>query len=345
MGILILAVSILPSLGMGANSLANAESSNQSIDRINSTIKDNVKNIYLIYVLFTIIETILLALGNMTLFDAFYFACGSMGNCVLQYNIGFSNHYSPYNEIIITLFCVIASLNFLAYPLLWKKRIKDFFKHTEIKTYLIMLVSAVAIVTLLLLINNTYSNPIDNIRYGLIQTMMFVSTGGYGATDYNVWPEATKWILIIAMFVGGCSSSTAGGLKAIRLAIVLQILRRNIFRRIHPRAIVAVKLGNETISANRAQNTLAFFLLYTMTFFISSMILSLDGQSFDTTATAILASLSNTGLAFNNASFTGDWSVFSQAGRLFLSLVMIVGRLEIFTILILLTPTFWRPNR
>ncbi|MDR0885216.1 MAG: TrkH family potassium uptake protein [Clostridiales Family XIII bacterium] len=345
MGILIMAVSVLPALGIGASNLANAENSGRSAERFTGRIKESAKNIYIIYIIFTVIETVLLSLGNMNLFDAFYFTCGSMGNCILQYDIGFTKHYSPYNEIIITIFCILCATNFATYQLLIKKRVKEFFKNPEIKTYLIILISFSSIVTIALIANGTFSSVAENIRYGVIQTIMFVTTGGYGATDYNLWPEVTKWILILAMFIGGCSQSTAGGLKIVRVSILIQVLRRNIFRRIHPRAVVAVKLGGEAVSADKAQNTLAFFLVYISTFFFGCIILSIDGQNVGTTATAILATLSNTGLGFENVGFTGNWSVFSGPARLFLSLIMIMGRLEIFTILMLFSPTFWRPDR
>jgi trk system potassium uptake protein TrkH len=179
----------------------------------------------------------------------------------------------------------------------------------------------------------------------LFQTVSFVTTGGYATADYSVWPGFCKLLMLSVLFIGGCSASTAGGIKVVRLAVILALIRRNVYKRLHPNAVVAVKLGDQPIAADKVSNITVYVFVYILVFAAGSLLLSLDGLSISTTASAVIAALSNAGLAFGQLGIECGFEIFSTGGRLLLSLFMLMGRLEIFTIILLLTPAFWRPNR
>jgi trk system potassium uptake protein TrkH len=346
MGILVFAISILPALGIGTMNLASAEAPGPTVEKIRSRMSDNAKILYRIYITLTFIEFVLLVAGPMDPFEAVIHAFGSMGNCgISTENAGIAGFNSLYVEIVLAVFCILASLNFISYQLLIQKRLKDFFRDFEIRTFFIILGVSMLLTIIVLWAKGVYGGLGETIRYGFFQVVSFVTTAGYSTADYNVWPEFCKWLLFLTIIIGGCSASTAGGIKVMRFGVMLMLIRRNIYKRLHPNAVVAVKLGGKPIAADKVSNITVFLMLYFIVFFLSCMLLSLDGNDAITTASASMASLSNAGLVFGNIGFKETMVMFSAGGRLYLAFLMIVGRLELFTILLLLTPTFWRPNR
>ncbi|MDR1778388.1 MAG: TrkH family potassium uptake protein [Clostridiales Family XIII bacterium] len=346
MGILVMAISILPALGVGVSNLANAEVPGPAIERIKSRISDHAKNTYLIYIAFTLICFVLLVPSRMTGFDALIHSLDSMGNGGLAvYPNGVGYFESLYVEIVVCIFCMLGSLNFFGYRLLLQKRFKEFFRDREIRTYLLVLGFASVVTVAVLIIKGTYDNVGDAIRYGTLQVVSFSTTAGYASTNYGVWPWFCKWLLFFLMLVGGCSSSTSGGLKIIRFNVILSLIRRNVYKRLHPNAVVAVKVGPSAVDANTVSNITTFAFVYLLVMAGGIMLLSLDGQDPWTTASAVVGAVSNTGLGFGGLADGGTWLVFSRLARMLLAGLMIIGRLEIFTIIILFTPSFWKSSR
>jgi len=245
----------------------------------------------------------------------------------------------------VCIFCMLGSLNFFGYRLLLQKRFKEFFRDREIRTYLLVLGFASVVTVAVLIIKGTYDNVGDAIRYGTLQVVSFSTTAGYASTNYGVWPWFCKWLLFFLMFVGGCSSSTSGGLKIIRFNVILSLIRRNVYKRLHPNAVVAVKVGPSAVDANTVSNITTFAFVYLLVMAGGIMLLSLDGQDPWTTASAVVGAVSNTGLGFGGLADGGTWLVFSRLARMLLAGLMIIGRLEIFTIIILFTPSFWKSSR
>ncbi|MDR1029168.1 MAG: TrkH family potassium uptake protein [Clostridiales Family XIII bacterium] len=346
MGILVLAISILPAFGFGAANIVNAETAAPTTDKIRTRMSDNAKSLFLIYLSLTAIEFLLLLVGGMNPYEAVIHAFGSMANGGLSnYADGIKHFNSVYIEVVISVFCILASLNFVSYRLIARRRFRDFFKEPEIRLFFIILASILVLTILVLMVKEVYATPGEAIRYGLFQAVAFVTTAGYANTDYGAWPGFCKALMFLALFIGGCSASTAGGVKVIRLAVILALVRRNVYKRLHPNAVVAVKLGEQSIAADRVSNITVYVFVYLMVFAAGSLLLSLDGQGVTTSVSAALAALSNAGLGFGRLGITSGFEIFSTGGRLLLSLLMLIGRLEIFTIILLLTPTFWRPNR
>jgi trk system potassium uptake protein TrkH len=346
-GILIFAISILPMLGMGASNLANAETSGQSIEKIRSRMSDSAKSVYLLYVALTVLAIILLkTIGRLSFYDSVICAFGSIGNG------GFTNHDngllafdSLSVEIIIMVFCLLGSLSFVTYQLLLKRRVKEFLKDREFRLYMKIIAVFTVLVLVILFLNGTYETIGETIRYGVFQVISFATTAGYSGTDYNAWPAATHWLLLMIMVVGGCSGSTSGGIKVIRLAVILSLIRRNIYRKVHPNAVVAVRVGNKPVSGDKVSSILTFILVYIMVAAFAGVVLSLDNLDMETTLSTVLSMLSNNGLALGAIGFSDSYQIFSHFSRFVLTALMLAGRLELFSVVMLFTPAFWRPDK
>ena len=347
LGIIIFAITVIPMLGFGSANLLSAEMKPLSIEKIQSRMSDNARYIFLFFLALTGLQVVLLAIGGTGAYDAFVlsFACMGTGGFA-NYHAGALLEGNIYVEAIISVFCVIAVLSFVSYRILLKGRIRDFFKEIEIRLFLIMLAAVCAIVSIILLASGTYGTAGEAVRNGVFQAIAFVSTAGYTGADFDIWPQATHWILIAVMVVGGCSGSTSGGIKVGRAAIALSLIRRSIYKRLHPNAVVAVKIGDRAVPADRVSSIATFVILYALVALLSCFVLSFENLDAETTLGTVIAMLSNTGLVLGPGLGYGDsFIVFSQFSRLYISILMIAGRLELLTIVLLFSPAFWRPYR
>jgi trk system potassium uptake protein TrkH len=270
----------------------------------------------------------------------------SISNCgISNYPEGIGHFRSVGVEVIIAVFCVIGAMNFSTLQLLPRGRVREFFRDPEIRLYLVMIGAVFALVTVALWLGGVYGGLAETLRGSFLQVLSFVSTAGYSVTDYNGWPPFCKVLLFFVAFVGGCSASTSGGIKISRLAVVAKLIRRNIYKRLHPNAVVAVKVGGNTVPEEKVANISVFVIVYLLIFMLGTVLLSIEGRDLETTAGSVIAALSNTGLGFGGTGFGHDFAVFSQAGRLLLAMLMLIGRLEIFAVIMLFTPTFWKGDR
>jgi trk system potassium uptake protein TrkH len=346
LGILLFAISVLPAIGIGTANLANAETTGSCIEKYRLRISENAKMAYLIYVGLSIVEFVLLFAGGLSPFDAVVNTFSSISNCgISNYPEGVGHFGSLSVEIIIAVFCIIGAMNFSTLQLLPRRRVREFFRDPEIRLYFVMIGVVFVLVTFALWAGGVYGGPAETVRRSFLQIFSFVSTAGYSVTDYGGWPQFCKVLLFFVAFVGGCSASTSGGIKISRIAIIAKLIRRNIYRRLHPNAVVAVKIGGATIPEEKVTNITFFVIVYLLIFALGVILLSLEGQDVETTAGSVIAALSNTGLGFGSTGFGHDFTVFSHAGRFLLTLLMLIGRLEIFAILMLFTPSFWKGNR
>jgi trk system potassium uptake protein TrkH len=236
-------------------------------------------------------------------------------------------------------------MNFSTLQLLPRKRVREFFRDSEIKLYLIMVAAVFSIVTASLWASGIYGGFAETVHRSFLQVFSFTTTAGYSVADYNGWPAFCKVLLFFVAFIGGCSASTSGGIKISRIAVIVKLVRRNIYKRLHPNAVVAVKVGGNPIPEEKVANITVFVVMYLFIFIVGTILLSIEGHDIETTAGSVIAALSNTGLSFGSAGFGHDFSLFSHAGRFLLTLLMLIGRLEIFAIIMLFTPTFWKGDR
>lgn len=343
MGILILAISFLPALGISGLRIASAEVPAPTVEKMSTRMSDSARKLYTIYISFTLIEVFLLMLGGLSLFDALIHTFGSIGTGGLSnYKNGVAHFNSVYVEFVIIFFSIVASVNFVLYNQLLQKKWREFFKDAELRVFLAVLLSAFLLIALNLRLSGTYASFGLSARNSIFQAAAFMSTSGYAITDYTLWPAFSQMILFCLMLTGGCSASACGAIKIIRVMIMFKLIVRGMYKRLHPNAVVPVKIGSKLISADTVSKVSSFTILYFTVLVFSSLIVSLENYDLLTTISAVASSLSNTGVAMGVLGPEGNCGIFSLPTRLFLAVLMIAGRLELFTIIMLLSPSFWR---
>ncbi len=346
MGILILAIALLPTLGIGALHIAEAETPGPSIDKLSPKITDSARILYVIYIGMTVIETILLMLGRMDLFDALVHTFGSVGTGGFSsYNASIGHFDSLYIELVISAFMLLAGINFNLYYLLFLRKWKGFFLDGELRAYLCIICGATLLITVALIVFGSTEGVSDALRLAFFQTVSIITTTGYCTADFSLWPSAGIMTLFLLMFVGGCSSSTAGSVKVIRVVVFLKLIRRGIYKRLHPTAVVPIKLGGGNLSSQAVSRIASFLFLYLALFLSGTLLLSLDSFDLVTVASSVAACLGNVGPGFGAVGPLSNFSGYSDGSTLFLAMLMIAGRLELFTIILLFLPGFWNPDR
>lgn len=342
-GILILAITLLPALGIGGLKIFSAEAPGPTVEKTSNRLTDSAKKIYIIYVSLTAIEVILLMLGGLNLFEALIHTFGSMGTGGMSsYGSSIAHFHNLFVESVVIFFSILASINFVLYHQLLRGKWKAFFQDNELRTFILILIGSYLLIVLNLRISGTYESLGESARFGIFQASSFMTTSAYATADYTLWPTFSQSVLFCLMLIGGCSASACGSLKVIRVMILFKLIVRGTYKRLHPNAVVPVKIGTRTISAETVSKISSFAFFYFSVFMVSCLIVSLENKDFITTISAVAGSLSNTGLGFGLIGPTETLSIFTMPTRLYLSVVMIAGRLELFAIIMLLTPTFWK---
>lgn len=346
MGIIVFTIAILPMLGIGGQRIAMAETSGPSLGKLTAKLTDNSKILYLIYLCMTILEVVLLMLGGMSPYDSMIHTFGSVGTGGFSnYNISIAHYDSLYFEIVIGVFMLLAGVNFSLYYFIIKGHWKDFFSDSELRFYLIICGAAIAFITLNLWSSNSYGSFGQSLRFSFFQSISIMTTTGFASADFDLWPSFSKMILLILMFVGGCSASTAGGIKSIRILLLYKYMKRGVAARLHPRAVFSTKINGKPVSADTISATVSFVFLYFGIFFLGTILLSLENHDLITTVSAVAACIGNIGPGFNLVGPVLNYSLFSDASTLMLAIFMLIGRLELYTILLLFTRQFWNPDR
>ncbi len=347
MGILILAVSILPALGIGGQNLAKAETPAPKIDKLSNRISDSARILYIMYIMLSFAEFMLLMFGReMTAFEALVNTLSTISTGgIITHEAGLAYYGSFYVEIIITLFTIFASINFNLYYFVLNGKIKDFLGNMELRAFLLIIATVTFIIAMNLYIDGIYTDLATSLRYSFIQVVSFISTSGFTFTNFMSWPVLSKLLLFALMFIGSCAASTGGGIKVIRIVVMIKLIFRGFIRRIHPRSVVAVKIGDKAISGPMVSQISTFILVYALVYMVSCIVLSLNNLDFETTLTTAAGILSNSGIGMGMFGIEGNLSMFNSASQIFMSLLMLVGRLELFTLLFLFVPSFWNPDR
>lgn len=345
MGILVFVISLLPALGINGQIIARAEMPGPVLQKTTVRMSDSAKALYLTYMSFTAAEFILLMLsGKMPLFDGVITTLGSISTGgLLVHPQGISYYGSVYIEMVISFFCLLSAINFVLYHYILTGKFSYFIKDLELRAYAIAIAGSTAICTAGLIFYRGDGLG-SALRDSLFQVISFATTAGYTRTTYMNWPTVCQLLLLMIMFMGGCSASTAGSIKVIRVLVMFKMIARGCVRRIHPRSIVAVKLGDSAIPAPVVSGITVFLFTFAGIFLFSGFILSFQGTDMETSFTSTLCMLSNTGASFGYGASMGNFSFYHPALKLYLSALMIVGRLELFTIIILFTRNFWSRN-
>ena len=343
MGILVFIMAILPLSGGNNMYIMKVESTGPSVGKLVPKVRDTAFLLYAMYFVMTVVGTILLLAGGMNLFDSLTLTFGSVGTGGFAIVNSGATKYSSYVQIVITVMMIMCGVNFSLYYLIVKGKIKDFFKSTELRTYLAIIF--VAIVLISININDMYSSTGEAVKHASFQVGSIITTTGYATTDYNLWPVFSKTILVILMFIGGCAGSTAGGMKVDRFVILFKTLVKELKVIVHPRCVKKVKVGGKTIEHEVIRSVNVYVFAFVLIFVGSLLIVSLDGYDMTTSFTAVAATLNNIGPGLNMVGPMGNFSEFSDLSKLVMTFDMLAGRLELFPILVFMMPSTWRKNR
>lgn len=342
MGFLIFVLALVPTIGSNSIHLLKAESPGPNPGKIVPKIRETAKILYIIYLVLTIIQAILLILSGLSVYDSVIHALGTAGTGGFSnMNLSVGAFNNPAAEWIITIFMIIFGVNFSLYFQLIKGNIKGFFKNEELKYYLlIVLVSIVFIAINIIDFNN--GNIGLSIRQSSFQVASIISTTGYATTDFNLWPSLSKTIIMILMIVGAMAGSTAGGIKTIRLVIMLKAVRRGIDKILHPKRIQSVKIDGKVVDEETISGVLLFIAAYSVIYLIALFIVSFNGFDLVTNITSVLTAISNVGPGLEMVGPMGNFSNFSKLSKIVLSFCMLAGRLEIYPMLIMFSKSIWK---
>jgi len=343
MGIIVLSIAILPFLGIGGVSMAAAEAPGPTPDRLTPRFSETAKRLWYVYVGLTAIQALFLVFGDMNLFESVAHALTTLSTGGFSTTSDSLGAFSAYSQWVVTVFMFVAGVSFaLHYRALRQPGV--YFTSIELKLYAGIIVIASALV-----IAGTWGGAIaDTLRDGLFTVVAIVSTTGYGTADFELWIPALQILILGLMFVGGMAGSTAGSVTPYRLGVLYEASRVDVRKVIHPRGVFITRLGSEKIPEAVVQSTQAFFLLYMFTFMTATLIMGLlegaagEGVGVITAASAVASSIGNIGPGLSAVGPTDNYSVLHDTTKLLLSFVMLVGRLEIFPIILLFTPELWR---
>lgn len=341
MGVLVFVLAILPGFNAGFMHVFRAESPGPSVGKLVSKLTFTARILYGIYILMTVIETIFLLCGGMSFFDSLLHAfstAGTGGFGIKNNSVAFYN--SVYFEMVIAVFMFLFSLNFNLFYLLLIGNFKKALKSEELRVYFIMVVGATLVIAVNIL--SACANFGEAVRYSFFQVTSISSTTGFSSVDFNEWPALSKAILILLMVVGACGGSTGGGMKVSRIIILFKSAVADIRKLLHPRAVVTTKFEGEPIEKDTQRNVHTFFILWVVILILCTILLCIDVNDFMTNFTATLACIGNIGPGFNLVGPMCNYSLYSSYSKVLLSFVMLVGRLEIFPMLIVFVPRTWR---
>jgi len=343
MGIVLLALAILPLLGVGGMQLFRAEVPGPVAERLTPRISQTAKRLWGVYVLLTAAETLALVLAGLSVFDAVCHAFATMatgGFSTRNQSVGaFAN---PAAEWIITVFMILAGTNFTLHYLALSGRWRVYHHDDEFRFYVYVLVLATALVTGPLIASSLYPLASTAIRHGAFQTASIMTTTGFGTADYLLWPPVAWCVLLVLMAVGGCAGSTGGGIKVMRVLLLLKAAKVEMKKLLHPRAITTIWLNRRAVPAGLATNVLGFFLLYVLVYLAGVTILTLGGRDLVTAIGATAATLGNIGPGLGEVGPASNYAHLAGWEKWLLVFFMLTGRLEIYTVLILFLPEAWR---
>ncbi len=358
MGIIVLTIAILPLLGIGGMQLFMAEAPGPSADKLHPRITDTAKRLYLIYVVLTMVEFLLLKLAGMTWFDAINHAMATMstgGFSTKNTSIAFYNGM-PFIQYIIIFFMFVAGTNFVLTYFALKGQLKKVLQSEEFRYYGYAILGISTIITVLILffqdpnLQTNVTHPMvfgateSAIRHALFQVTSVITTTGFISADFTMWSFFATGIFFALFFLGGSAGSTSGGIKIVRHIVMLKNSFLEFKKALHPNAIIPVRYDQKPVNQSIVFNILSFFIIYMLIFIIASVILTFFGLDFLSALGAAASSLGNIGPAIGSVNPVANFSHLSIAAKWFCALLMLIGRLELFTVLILFTPFFWRKN-
>jgi trk system potassium uptake protein len=346
LGIIVISLALLPVFGVSGTQLFVAESAGPTKDKIHPKINETAKRLFLIYIILTASESILLRFGGMGWFDAICHSFGTVatgGFSTKQASVGYWN--SPYIQYVIAIFMLMSGVNFSLYYFGFKNKFRKLFENEELKYYLITLL-AFSIIVAVSLVDFAGAFSFAKIelawREAFFNVTALMTTTGFATVDYMNWKTFTWILLLIAMIIGASAGSTSGAIKMVRIVIVVKYCYYEIKKMVHPNAIIPVKYNGLIVKADVITRVLAFVMLYLFTVAIGIFILSMSGMGFQESIGGLITCLGGVGPGLGQVGPAGNFAAIPDFSKWFLSFIMLLGRLELFTVLVLFTPAFWR---
>ncbi len=339
MGILVFVMAIIPNISERSIHILRAEVPGPVVGKLVPRIKDTAKILYLIYLVMTCVEIVLLIAGGMPIFDSIVHSFGTAGTGGFGIKADSIGSYSSYLQWVIAIFMLIFGINFNLYYLVLVKKFRTAIKSMELWTYIgIILVSTVIIA---FNIYPTLNNVADTLLHSFFQVSSLITTTGYATQNFDLWPSLSKAVLLILMFVGGCAGSTAGGFKVSRVVIIFKKLKSEFKRLLHPRSVKVITFEGKKVEEQTVNSVFVYLGIYMICLLATFLFISVDGFSMETNFSAAVSCFNNIGPAFGKAGPALSYAEYSVFSKIVLTISMLLGRLEIFPILIFLTPTSW----
>ena len=342
MGVLVFLLALSPG-GNGSGftmHLLRAESPGPDVGKLVPKMRKTATILYMIYICLTVINVILLLLGDMHWLDALCIAFGTAGTGGFGTNSASLANYSPYIQYVTATFMLLFGINFSCYYLILLRQFKSVFKDEELRLYIGIVVGSIAFIMLNLW--GTFANAEDTFRHAFFQVSSIITTTGYATVDFDLWPTFSKMVLMALMIVGACAGSTGGGIKVARVLLLLKSLRRNIHKVMRPKAVRVVRSNGSVVDEQVLDNTNAYLAAYVIIMVISVILVSINGFSPTTSISAVFACFNNIGPGLDAVGPSCNYGSFSIFSKLVLSMDMLAGRLEIFPILVLFSRSAWK---
>lgn len=340
MGVLVFLVALLPLSGGGNMYLLKAESPGPSVSKVVPKVRTTARILYGIYIGLTVIQTIFLLAGGASLFDSLTITFGTAGTGGFGIKNSGMADYSPYIQVVVTVFMIIFGIDFSLYYLILNRKLGLAVKSSEARTYL----GIIAVSTLIISFNcrDLFATFGETLRHAAFQVGSIITTTGYATTDFDNWPELSKTILVMLMFIGACAGSTGGGIKVSRIMILIKSIVKEIKIAARPRSTHKIKMNSRVVEHETVRAINVFIAAYFCIYIVSMLVISLDNLDFTTNFTAVAATINNIGPGLSKVGPVETFSLYSPLSKLMLTFDMLVGRLEIFPILILFSPYTWK---
>lgn len=340
MGVLVFIMAVMPLIGGKNINLMRAESPGPSVTKMTSRIKNTAKILYQIYLVMTVIEILLLLIGKMPLFDALTISFGTAGTGGFGIKNDSIASYSPYLQYVVTIFMILFGVNFNFYFLLLLKKPIEALKSEEVRWYFGII--AASILVIFVYVRSIYPTGEEAFRHSAFQVGSIITTTGFATTDFNLWAQVPRTILVMLMFIGACAGSTGGGIKVSRILILGKTIKKELNQLVHPTGIKKLQMNGRLISHEVLRSANVYMMVYLLIFACSVLIVAMDNFDLVTNFTAVAATLNNVGPGLELAGPTGNFSQFSNRSLLVMIFDMLAGRLELFPLLLLFHPRAWR---
>lgn len=344
MGIIVLGIAIFPKLFVGGAQLMGLETTGPTAEKFSPKIAETAKKLWIVYIALTAVLTVLLIFGGMSFFDALTHSFSTLstgGFSCRDASIG--AYDSVYIQGLITFFMFLGGTSFVLHFYFFTGKPGKLLRNSEFRFYFFFVIAATMFIALELIQTGVYGTFSESLRYASFQVVSIITTTGFTTTDFDAWPAFVKWVIFMLMFFGACAGSTSGSVKGLRIMVLFKKAHREIRRLVYPNVVSPITIEGKTINEKAVSSITSFFILYIFLFgFIALVVLMLEDISLESAVSAAAASITNVGPAFDEVGPTSHYSHLGSLTKIILSLAMIIGRLELYTILVLLMPSFWR---